>query len=159
MKRLIDYITESNVALQNVLNEVKKALANSTYYSWQRALETEQSDIENLAKLVEKLPKADKDRDDCIAVIEYNYTPGGIKTNKVKIRFFDKNADFGKVGSSPIAQTYKGLMLGTHNVVMKCDDSLNGIRQRDLEFFKIDKDFVKDIMDKYNEEINNKKRR
>lgn len=157
MKKLIDYITESNSALQNVLDEVKKALTDSTYYSWQKALETKQSDIEYLAELVEKLPRANKDKDDCMAVIEYNYTPGGTKTNKVKIRFFDKNANFGRAGSSPLAYTYKGLMLGTHNVVMKCDDSLNGVRQRDLEFFKIDKDFVKDIMDKYEKEFADKK--
>lgn len=154
MKRLIDYITEANATLENVLDAIKNALANSRYYEWQHALETKQSDIENLVELVEKLPKADKDRDDCVAAIEYNYTPGGSKTSKVKIRFFDKNANFGKVASSYIC---KGLILGTHNVVMKCDDSLNGIRQRDLEFFKIDKNFVKDIMDLYETEYKNKK--
>ena len=156
MKSLIDYITEAKVSNKDVFSELENILKSSKYDTWNHALTTDQVDIENLAELVEKLPKADPDKDDYIAYIKYNYTPGGNRTSKIQVYFIDKKANFGKAGSSPIAITYSGLMFGTHNVIMKVDAKIDN--KRDCSFHKIDKDFVKNLMEKYNEEKENKKK-
>lgn len=155
MKSLIDYITEAKSSINNVFDELENILASSKYDTWHHALSTNQADIEKLAELVEGLPEADPDKDNYIAYIKYNYTPGGTKTNKIQVFFIDKTANFGKAGSSPIAITYSGLMFGTHNVIMKVDAKIEN--KRDCSFHKIDKDFVKNLMDQYNEEINDKR--
>lgn len=155
MKSLNDYITEAKVSNKDIFSELENILDASRYDTWHHALETSQSNIENLAELVEKLPKADPDRDDYLAYIKYFYTPGGTRTNKIQVYFIDKTANFGKAGSSPIAITYSGLMVGTHNVIMKVDAKIES--KRDCTFHKIDKDFVKNLMERYTKEINNKK--
>ena len=150
-----DYITKPKVSNKDVFSELENILKSSRYDTWNHALTTDQADIENLAELVEKLPKADPDRDDYIAYIKYNYTPVGTRTSKIQVYFIDKTANFGKAGSSPIAITYSGLMFGTHNVIMKVDAKIES--KRDCSFHKIDKDFIKNLMDRYNEEISDKR--
>ena len=156
MKSLIDYIIESKVSNKDVFDELENILAASRYDTWHHALVNDQADIENLAKLVEKLPEANPDRDNYIAYVKYNYTPGGTRTSKIQVYFIDKTANFGRAGSSPIAITYSGLMFGTHNVIMKVDAKIEN--KRDCSFHKIDKNFVKNLMDQYNEEKENKKK-
>ena len=151
MKTISQLITES--AEKEIFSYTENIITTAIWSNFQKELlPNNEADISELAKLCEKLSKADPDRDNVFAVVKHFYSPGGSPINKVRVLFIDKTADFGRAGSSPIAQEYKGLMFGTDTVIMQIDDKLGSKpRSEDWTFHKLDNDFVKNLWNTYKE--------